>query len=100
MIEKLLLLLVVVFLSDDTLAEEELELREATKQWVIRAEVLGLHLRSLGSRSCRSWLFAIHGLSELLTQLQTEPHLQACGHRYHLRYEQHRAEPRRRCISS
>ena len=79
MIEKLLLLLVVVFLSDDALAEEELELREATKQWVIGAEVLGLHLRSLGSRSCRSRLFAIHGLSELLTQLQTEPHLQACG---------------------
>ena len=80
MIEKLLLLLVVVFLSDDALAEEELELREATKQWVIGAEILGLHLlRSLGSRSCRSRLFAIHGLSELLTQLQTEPHLQACG---------------------
>ena len=37
LIEKLLLLLVVVFLSDDALAEEELELREATKQWVIGA---------------------------------------------------------------
>lgn len=51
MIEKLLLLLVVVFLSDDALAEEELELREATKQWVIGSEILGLHLRSSGSWS-------------------------------------------------
>ena len=79
MIKKLLLLLVVVFLRDDALAEEELELREATKQRVIGAEILGLYLRSLGSRSCGSRLLAIHGLSELLTQLQTEPHLQTCS---------------------